>query len=125
MRALRVELPDGRRLAERAWRTESMVERAQGWLTKASVDTGEGLLIVPCGAVHTYGMRFSIDVVFLDRAGQVLKLAPDVAPGRVALGPWLGLLLPWTVQTLELPAGVLAASGLKKGQILNLSDRAA
>jgi uncharacterized membrane protein (UPF0127 family) len=41
------------------------------------------LLIAPCHSVHTFGMRFAVDVAFLDAAGQLVRLAPAVPPGRV------------------------------------------
>ena len=44
---------------------------------------GEGLLIPRCRSVHTFGMRFSIDVIFLDRDGYVLRQERAVRPGRI------------------------------------------
>jgi uncharacterized membrane protein (UPF0127 family) len=123
MQALSIQLPDGAPLAPRAWASTSTFERAQGWLKRERVDDGEGLLIVPCNSIHTFGMRFAIDVAFLDRRGCVLKLAPQVRPGRLAWGPALGLLLPWRVQALELPAGTLATCGLSVGQTLRIERR--
>lgn len=43
----------------------------------------EGLLLVPCGSIHTFGMAFPIDVAFLDRAGVVRDAARGVPPGRL------------------------------------------
>ena len=45
---------------------------------------GEGLLIPRCRAVHTFGMRFELDVLFLDDAGRVISLKRSVPPARVA-----------------------------------------
>jgi hypothetical protein len=124
MRKLRVSLPDGRSLAAEARQSEQMHERVQGWLGRDGVNDGEGLLLVPCGSIHTVGMRFSIDVAFLDRQGRVMKLCPQVKPGRLAWGPWRGLLLPWRVMALELPAGALARAGVERGQVLRLESEA-
>ena len=57
--------------------------------------------LAPCSAVHTAFMRFRLDFVFLDRAGRVLKLAPDVAPWRIRAA-WRGFAV------VELAAGTLA-----------------
>jgi uncharacterized membrane protein (UPF0127 family) len=122
MLPLTVRLPDGRSLADRARRSTHWHERVQGWLGRASVGAGEGLLIAPCGSIHTFGMAFSIDAVFLDRQGTVLKLKPEVRPGRLAWGPWRGLVLPWGVMVLELPAGTLAQSGVAVGMRLRLES---
>jgi uncharacterized membrane protein (UPF0127 family) len=45
---------------------------------------GEGLLIPRCGSVHTFGMRFALDLVFLTAEGRVLELRREVGPGRIA-----------------------------------------
>ena len=45
---------------------------------------GEGLLLRPARAVHTWFMRFPIDAVFLDGEGRVLKIAADLRPWRAA-----------------------------------------
>jgi uncharacterized protein len=45
---------------------------------------GEGLLIPGCRSVHTIGMRFPLDLLFLDRDGQVIELRRSVPPGRIA-----------------------------------------
>lgn len=122
MLKLRVSLPDGRPLALEALQSERAHERVQGWLGREAVRPGEGLLLVPCGSIHTVGMRFSIDVAFLDRRGRVLKLCPGVRPGRLAWGPWTALLLPWRTMALELPAGALVQAGVQVGQVLRLES---
>lgn len=123
MQALAISLADGRPLAARALASTSTFERAQGWLKRSSVDAGEGLLIVPCNSIHCFGMAFAIDVLFLDRQGRVLKQCPWVQPGGLAWGPWTGLLFPWTVQALELPAGTLAPLGDLVGSTLRIERR--
>jgi hypothetical protein len=45
---------------------------------------GAGLLIPRCACVHTFGMRFPLDLVFLDRSGRVLAVRRGVPPRRVA-----------------------------------------
>ena len=46
------------------------------------MDVGEALLIERCGSVHTVGMRFALDLVFLDRGWRVVRVARNVGPGR-------------------------------------------
>ncbi len=50
------------------------ISRLRGLLWQCSPGPGEALLIKPCHSIHTYGMNYTIDVVFLDKAGRVLKL---------------------------------------------------
>ena len=57
-----------------------------------------------CGSVHTFGMRFAIDIAFLDREGRVLAVHENVRPGRMVFG---GLR---AATTVEAQAGWLAKS---------------
>jgi uncharacterized membrane protein (UPF0127 family) len=59
---------------------------------------GAGLLIPHCSSVHTFGMRFELDVYFLDRAGQVLSIRRQVPPRRI-------LWCRGAAAVLEVPAG--------------------
>ncbi len=86
-------------------------ERRQGLLRSDTLRNGEGLWIIPCEAIHTFQMKFSIDAVFVDRARQVRKVCANLTPWRVA-----GCLRADSV--LELPAGVVADSGTSVGDRL-------
>ncbi|MGH7441213.1 MAG: DUF192 domain-containing protein [bacterium] len=127
MRALAIYTESGFALAPLALATEGTFERVQGWLKRESTSPGEGLLITPCASLHTIGMKFELDIVFLDRKGKVLKLVAGVKPGRLVWGPWRGLLFPWLVRALELPGGTLAGMGqdLRPGQSLRFGPRQA
>lgn len=58
--------------------------RLVGLLGQRSLAPGHALLITPCNNVHTFFMRFAIDVVFIDREGAVLAIMPHLAPWRMA-----------------------------------------
>ena len=87
-------------LADRADIADTSAKRRTGLLKHTGLEPGEGLWIVPCEGVHTIGMKFPIDVVFLNRKGTVLKLRHNMGRWRFALS-----LLAHSV--LELPAGRL------------------
>lgn len=57
--------------------------RMRGLLGRPALRAGEALFIKPCNMIHTVGMRYPIDVVFLKRDGTVLKVAPHVPPRRM------------------------------------------
>ena len=59
--------------------------RNRGLLSRDGLPQGTALVLAPCGAVHTWFMRFSIDVIFCDREGRVLKTTPDLAPWRMSM----------------------------------------
>ena len=90
--------------------------RAVGLLGRTSLDAGEALWIVPSRGVHTWGMRFDIDVVALDEHGVVVDHVSRLKPWRIRL-PRRG-----TAGVLELPPGTLAASGTALGHQLTFTQ---
>ena len=88
-------------------------KRRTGLLKHAGLARGQGIWIVPCEAVHTFGMKFSIDVLFLNKKRKVLKIREDMGRRRIAL-----CLRAHSV--LELPAGTIAATGTQPGDELEL-----
>ncbi len=89
-------------------------DRRRGLLGTTSLPVGEGLLIQPCRSVHTVGMDYPIDVLFIAGDGRVVKAFANLGPGR----------LTWPVfaahMALELPAGTIEASGTLVGDELEL-----
>jgi uncharacterized protein len=59
-------------------------KRRKGLLGRSGLSPEEGLWIVPCEAVHTFGMKFSIDLIYLDRNMQVKKVRSNVPPWRLS-----------------------------------------
>jgi uncharacterized protein len=59
--------------------------RRRGLLGRDKLDASSALLLAPCAAVHTAGMRFPIDVVFVDRQGYAVKVVRDLRPWRISL----------------------------------------
>jgi uncharacterized membrane protein (UPF0127 family) len=108
-------------LADRVGVAATRAARAVGLLSRSGLEPGEALWIVPSRGVHTWGMRFTIDVVALDEAGTVIDCVSNLRPWRVRL-PRRG-----TAGVLELPAGTLAASGTSLGHriLIELSGREA
>ena len=112
MRPLELRTADGRCIARRVHMACSFRSRCVGLLRRQSMPEQEGLLFVPGGNVHTLGMRFNIDIVFLSSQMRVLELAADVAPWRILLAP------KGTTRVLELAAGRIAATRLTSGTYL-------
>ncbi|MEI8139997.1 MAG: DUF192 domain-containing protein [bacterium] len=61
-------------------------KRSVGLSGRSHLKTGQGLLLRPCGSIHTCFMRFPIDVIFLDDHNQVVKTRQNVAPWRLVWG---------------------------------------
>ncbi len=91
-----------RLVVPRVARTTRIWERARGLLGRRALPAGHGLLITPCGAVHTLGMRLALDLVFLDADWRVVRTVAAVPPWRWAV--WGGRL---ARHTLEVQAGWL------------------
>lgn len=98
-------------LAEAVEVADTSRKRRTGLLKHQTLPQEEGLWIAPCEAVHSIGMKFPIDVLFLDRHRKVLKIRPDMAPGRLAV-----CLRAYGV--LEVAAGRAAATGTAVGDQL-------
>ena len=101
-------------LAEEAVIGEGLLERMKGLLGKDGLKPGEALVLKPCSAVHTFFMRFSIDVVFVDNALRIVRAIPDLKPWR------LTGIYPSARMCIELPAGTLASTKTSHGHLLSL-----
>jgi uncharacterized membrane protein (UPF0127 family) len=109
---------DGDVVVENCLLAETALSRCRGLLGRSGLSSGEGMLLRPTSSVHTAFMRFAIDVVFLDRADRVLKVADD-------LGPWRMAGCRGARAALELPAGEARRRGLRPGVSLTQVWRSA
>jgi uncharacterized protein len=105
---------DGAIVCERTSVADSPFTRLKGLLGRDGLEPGEGLLLRPAASVHTWFMRFPIDVVFLDRELVVLGIADE-------LHPWRAAGKRGAKAALELPAGEAARRGLAVGDQLELA----
>jgi uncharacterized membrane protein (UPF0127 family) len=90
-------------------------KRNRGLLGRERLSPGEGLWIIPCEAVHTFWMQFSIDLVYLDSKKRIRKLASEVRPWRLS-----GCLSAQSV--MELPAGTVRETRTEPGDTLEFSE---
>ena len=88
--------------------------RRRGLLGRESLPPGSALIIAPTNAIHTFFMRFAIDVAFISREGCVLKVYRALGPWRVA-----GALRAHAA--IELPAGALTDADTRPGDKLRLA----
>jgi len=90
--------------------------RRTGLLKHDTLPEGSALIIAPSQAIHTFSMRFSIDVAFVSKDGLVLKVRHSVPPRRIAVS-WRAFAV------IELPAGALETSDTKPGDRLQVEER--
>jgi uncharacterized membrane protein (UPF0127 family) len=105
-----VELAAAAMLADTRW------TRLRGLLARPRLRPGEGIVITPSHGVHTYGMRYAIDVVLTDREGRVTGLYPGLEPGRHTR------LHREAAHAVELAAGTIVASRTRCGDRIRMSS---
>jgi len=105
-------------LGEQIGVADSSLLRMRGLLGKDSLAPGYGLFIVPSQAIHTIGMAFPIDVVFVDKKYNVVGMREAVRPFRMTRVYWKAL------GVVELPAGTIQSTRTQVGDQLKVEFRA-
>ena len=103
-------------LADAADVADTSEKRRTGLLKHTGLEPGQGLWIVPCESVHSFFMKFAIDLVYLDRHKKVKRVRHRMVPWRMS-----ACLTAHSI--LELPAGVVAATGTQKGDQLEIVEQ--
>jgi uncharacterized membrane protein (UPF0127 family) len=88
----------------------SFIRRLRGLMLTKSLSEGYGLHIRPCRAVHSFFMKYSIDVLHLDEASQIVGIEQRLKPGN------LGETFRGTRSVVELPAGTIEQADVRIGQ---------
>ncbi len=89
-------------------------QRRRGLLGRDGLRAGSAFVLTPCRAVHTIGMRFPIDVIFIDDGGEVVKLVERLEGWRMAMAGAAAI-------TIELWVGALQAADVHVGDRLCLA----
>lgn len=85
MKKGRIKNPLGSTLFAEVEQTTTAWERMRGLLGSHSLNAEQGMLIKPCNMVHTAFMPFPIDLIFLDKLGNILSLVENLQPWRIAV----------------------------------------
>jgi len=104
------DVATGRVVVPRLELADSTWKRSIGLLFRTALAEDSGLWLSPCNGIHTLGMRFTLDVVFMDGQGNALRLAPAVRPWRFC-GPVWG-----ARAVIELPNGTIRRQELVVGR---------
>ncbi len=105
------EKNSGKKLLREVWKASTGWERMRGLLGRPPLTEDQGLLIDRCRMVHTIGMRYPIDLAFLDSSGCVRKMVFALSPGRIS-GSFSATV------TIEFAPGTLHRIGLHPGDTL-------
>jgi len=107
----------GTTIADRVTVADSVVRRLRGLLGTKTLPSRHGLLLRPCRQVHSFFMRYAIDLVFLDAGNRVLRTIPRFPANRMSP------LVRAAASVLELPAGTLDATPASPGDELRLEPQ--
>lgn len=88
-------------LAEDVCVADTLLKRIKGLLGRKEFLSGQGLILKPCNSVHTFFMRFPIDLLFVDNNYRIIKALPEFLPNRISRIFWRSRLV------IELPRGIL------------------
>ncbi|MBF6600299.1 MAG: DUF192 domain-containing protein [Dehalococcoidia bacterium] len=105
-------------LAPRARLASSYIDRFLGLMGRKGIEHGGGLLLTRSASIHSFFMRFRFDAVFVDRENRVTKTVSAMRPWWVAFGGR------GARDTIELPAGTVAATGTQPGDRIEYGDPA-
>ena len=89
--------------------------RLKGLMFRRNLDIGEGLMLSPCNMIHTFGMRFNLDIIFLSKDNVVLYIIENFPPGKSSP------MIHKANRVIELPVGTLKKSDTKLGDYLTFN----
>lgn len=101
-------------LATKAQIANTFFTRLKGLLGTKKLDKGKALVIRPCNSIHTIGMNYDIDVLFVDSSDNVIKVINKMPASRFSL-------CPKSFYVIELPAGTIEATGTVAGDKISLT----
>lgn len=108
-------LTRGSALMRKGWRAHGFLARGRGLMFARELPDGAGLVIDPCSSIHMFFMRFPLDVVYVSRDDQVVRVQEGIKPWRV--GP---LHTKGARYVIELPVGTIRRSATQVGDQLRL-----
>ena len=101
-------------LAEDASNADNPFKRMKGLLGKKEFMLGKALILKPCNSIHTFFMRFPIDVLFINKENKVIAFLPSFKPFR------LTRIYPASSSVIEFPSGTLKPNLVERGDIIAL-----
>ena len=103
-------------LAESVFIANTFFTRVRGLLGVKEFLPNQAVILQPCNSVHTFFMRFAIDIIFIDKNYRVIKTLPSVNPNRIIPIYW------YSNKVIELPAGRLGLTNTQLQDQLQLLD---
>ena len=104
-------------IADQVKHAANPIARMKGLLGTKSLPDGHALWLRPCNSVHTIGMAYAIDVIFLDKNNKIVKVVSRLKPMRLCWAPFAAR------SVLELPDGIVEKYAITVGDSVDISER--
>jgi hypothetical protein len=101
-------------LADNVTLARTALTRLKGLLFEKELKKGEALIIRPCNSIHTFFMRFKIDVLFVDSKNRIIKIYKEIRPFRLTPVYFKSAF------SIELPSGTAAATNTSESDQLSI-----
>jgi uncharacterized membrane protein (UPF0127 family) len=108
---------NGTVLASEAKTAQTFLQRLKGLMFSKALPFGSALHIQPCRSIHTFFMRYSIDIIYMDAQRRIVGLEERLGPGK------LGAIFPQVDSVIELPAGTIETTGTQLGQYIQIQKQ--
>jgi uncharacterized protein len=109
-----VNLDNGHVMAESIESAETFFTRLKGLMFRKQLSNGGGLYLHPCKSIHTFFMKFPIDVLYINKDWKIVGMEEKLEPGKI------GRQFPGAASVVELESGSIQKNGIKEGQIVKL-----
>jgi hypothetical protein len=118
-RLIAINSTRGVRLTECARLADTFSTRLIGLLCDRQLQYGDGLWLIPCNSIHSLGMKFAFDAIFLDPKLQVVHLISDMKPWRISKMVFSAR------SVLELPSGLISQTATQLGDQFEMRKESA
>lgn len=103
-------------ISENVMVADTFFKRLKGLMFTKELPEQNALLIESCNEIHTFNMRYSIDVLYLDASNNILAIDEDMKPGKI------GKRVRNAVSVVELPSGKIKKLDIKIGQTITFNQ---
>lgn len=104
-------MSNGNIIADQAAYADTFISRLRGLMFRNNFNKGEALVIIPCNSIHTFWMKFPIDVVFLSKENTVIYIIENFQPNKISP------LFRKAHSVVELPIGTIKECSIKQGDV--------
>jgi len=107
-----VNTKDKKVIGDKIELADTFFARFKGLLGRTGLQEGQGILLIPCSSIHCIGMKFAIDVIFMDIDRRVIRIRENMKPGTSESGRG-------AYSVLEVAGGVVKEKGIQIGDVLH------